>query len=96
MADKRKKITMNSTIRRQGGAAVMTIPPAFLKLLDLEIGSEVELSVEAGELVAKPVPQLMRKRYSAAELLKGAEHVAELNSETAWAREGDPVGREII
>jgi len=96
MADKRKKMTMNSTIRRQGGAAVMTIPPAFLKLLDLEIGSEVELSVEAGELVAKPVPQLMRKRYSAAELLKGAEHVAELNSETAWAREGDPVGREII
>lgn len=96
MADKRKKMTMNSTIRRQGGAAVMTIPPAFLKLLDLEIGSEVELSVEAGELVAKPVPQLMRKRYSAAELLKGAEHLAELNSETAWAREGDPVGREII
>lgn len=96
MADKRKIMTMSSTIRRQGGAAVMTIPPAFLKLLDLDIGSQLELSVEAGGLVAKPVTQLVRKRYSAAELLKGAEYVVELNSETAWAREGDPVGREII
>ncbi|MFJ3467473.1 AbrB/MazE/SpoVT family DNA-binding domain-containing protein [Pseudomonas sp. NPDC090203] len=96
MVEKRKTMTMNSTIRRQGGAAVMTIPPAFLRLLDLDIGSQVELSVEAGGLIAKPVPQMVRKRYSAAELLKGAEHVAELNSETAWAREGDPIGREII
>jgi antitoxin ChpS len=96
MTTKRKKMTMNSTIRRQGGAAVMTIPPAFLELLDLEIGSEVELSVESGELVAKPVGHSVRKRYSAAELLKGAEHIAELNSETAWAREGEPVGRESI
>lgn len=95
MADKIKTMTMNSTIRRQGGAAVMTIPLAFLKLLDLHIGSEVELSVEAGELVAKPVPPLIRKRYSVTELLKGAEFVAELNNETAWAREGDSVGREI-
>lgn len=96
MADKRKTMTINSTVRRQGGAAVMTIPPAFLKLLELEIGSQLELSVEGGELVAKPLSPLMRKRYSAAELLEGAEYVAQLNSETAWAREGDPVGREII
>lgn len=96
MVNKRKTMTMNSTIRRQGGAAVMTIPPAFLKVLDLDIGSQVELSVEAGELIAKPVTQLARKRYSAAELLKGSEHVAEINHETAWAREGDPFGREII
>ncbi|WP_341960418.1 AbrB/MazE/SpoVT family DNA-binding domain-containing protein [Pseudomonas sp. RC10] len=89
-------MTMNATIRRQGGAAVMTIPPAFLKLLDLDIGSQVELSVESGGLVAKPLTRLMRKRFTAEELLKGAEHVAELNRDTAWAREGDPVGREII
>ena len=95
MVDKRKPMTMNSTIRRQGGAAVMTIPPAFLKLLELEIGSQVELTVIAGELVAKPVAQLARKRYTASQLLRGAEHVAELNRETDWAREGSPAGREI-
>lgn len=96
MAEKGKSMTMNSTIRRQGGAAVMTIPPAFLKLLQLDIGSQVELTVVAGELVARPMTRLTRKRYSSAELLRGAEHVAELNQETAWARDGDPVGREII
>ena len=95
MNRKRKKMTTNSTIRRQGGAAVMTIPPAFLKLLDLDIGSQVELSVEAGGLVAKPLAHIERRRYIATELLEGAKHVAELNSETAWAREGESVGREI-
>jgi antitoxin ChpS len=73
----------------------MTIPPAFLKLLDLDIGSQVELSVEAGGLVAKPLAHIARRRYTATELLEGAKHVAELNSETAWAREGESVGREI-
>lgn len=96
MVSKRQKMTMNSIIRRQGGAAVMIIPPAFLKLLDLNVGSQVELSVERGELVAKPISSSSRKRFSAAELLKGAEHVRDLNNETAWASEGDPVGREII
>lgn len=91
-----KKRIPTNLVRRQGGAAVMTIPPAFLKLLDLDIGSQLELSVEAGELVAKPVTRLIRKRSSVTELLRGSEHAAELNHETSWAREGDPVGREII
>ncbi|MDP3898514.1 MAG: PbsX family transcriptional regulator [Mesorhizobium sp.] len=81
-------------IRRQGGAAVITIPPALLKLLNTEVGAEMSLSVVDGDLIARPVSG-GRKRYSLAELLRGAEAMAELNSETAWAREGDPVGREI-
>jgi antitoxin ChpS len=44
-----------SKIRRQGGAAVITIPPALLKLLNLGVGAEVTLSVADGELVARPV-----------------------------------------
>ena len=54
------------------------------------------MNSKAGVLIAKPLTQLARRRYSATELLKGEEHVAELNSESAWAREGDPVGRELI
>ena len=72
----------------------MTIPPALLKLLEVEIGTEVSLSVADGGLVARPVAK-SRKRYTLGELLKGAEAMAELNAETAWAREGDPVGREL-
>ena len=83
-----------SKIRRQGGAAVMTIPPALLKLMHVEVGAQVSLSVAEGELIARPInPQ--RKRYSLAELLQGADAMGELNSETEWAREGNPVGREI-
>jgi antitoxin ChpS len=85
---------VTSKIRRQGGAAVMTIPPALLKLMNVEVGAEVSLSVADGELIARPA-RSARKRYSLGELLKGSEAIADLNAETAWAREGDPVGREL-
>jgi antitoxin ChpS len=87
-------MTVTSRIRRQGGAAVMTIPPALLKLLDVEIGAQLSLRVVEGELVARPA-RGCRKRYSLSELLQGSDIVAELNAEAAWANEGGPVGREI-
>lgn len=88
-------MSVTSKIRRQGGAAVMTIPPTLLKLLHLEVGAQLELNVVDGELIARPVVQPVRKRYTLAELLEGAEAIAELNAATAGAREGDPVGREL-
>lgn len=88
-------MSVTSKIRRQGGAAVMTIPPTLLKLLHLEVGAQLELNVVDGELIARPVVQPVRKRYTLAQLLEGSDAIAELNAETAWAREGDPVGREL-
>jgi antitoxin ChpS len=85
---------ITSKIRRQGGAAVVTIPPVLLKLMQAEIGMQVELSVAAGKLIAQPIVSA-RKRYRLNELLEGSEAMAELNRETAWAREGDPIGREL-
>lgn len=73
----------------------MTIPPTLLKLLHLEVGAQLELNVVDGELIARPVAQPVRKRYTLAQLLEGSDAIAELNAETAWAREGDPVGREL-
>ena len=87
-------MAVTSKIRRQGGAAVITIPPALLKLMDVDVGGQVALSVAGGELTARPVRQ-GRKRYSLKELLKGSDAMKRLTAETAWAREGDPVGREI-
>ena len=83
-----------SRIRKQGGAAVVTIPPAMLKQMNVDIGQELWLSVAEGKLIAQPAKR--KKRYRLSELLAGAEHVADLNAATAWAREGDPVGRELI
>ncbi|WP_426201700.1 AbrB/MazE/SpoVT family DNA-binding domain-containing protein [Pseudomonas sp. TWP3-1] len=88
-------MSVTSKIRRQGGAAVITIPPTLLKLLHLEVGAQLELNVVDGELVARPVAPPARKRYSLSELLEGSESLQVLNAQTAEAREGDPVGREL-
>jgi antitoxin ChpS len=88
-------MAVTSRIRRQGGAAVMTIPPALLKLMQVEVGSEVSLTVVEGDLVARPA-KAARKRYSLQELLQGADAMTDLNAETAWARDGEAIGREII
>ncbi len=88
-------ITVN--IRKQGGAAVMTIPADVLKLLNVEVGATLELEVGQGVFTARPVSHEIRKRYSLAELMRGVtrEDMAALNEETAWAREGEPTGREL-
>lgn len=87
---------MTVNIRKQGGAAIMTIPADVLKLLNLEVGSALELQVSDGSFTARPVRPIARERYTLAELLRGVtpDVMAELAAATAWAREGEPMGRE--
>lgn len=82
-------------IRKQGGAAVITVPSALLKLLDLEIGGRFELDVKDGVLIA--YPDVKPKRYTLSELLKGVNHtdIHSLNEDTLWAREGSCLGKEL-
>lgn len=81
-------------VRKQGGAAVVTIPANMLKMLHLEIGSTLELDISDGVLMARPVAN--KRRYTLSELLHGVtpKTMAQLNADTAWAREGEAVGRE--
>ncbi len=86
-------------IRKQGGAAIMTIPAHVLKMLHVEIGSKLYLDIRAGTLIAKPAHHAKtRKRYSLNELLVGItpKRMKALNKATAWAREGEKQGRELI
>lgn len=80
-------------IRKQGGAAIMTIPSDVLKILDVGVGSTLDISVTKKGFMAQPTT---RKRYTLAELLHGAtpKNLKTLNEETQWAREGKSVGRE--
>ena len=82
-------------VRKQGGAAVVTIPANMLKMLNIDVGSTLELNVSEGVLMARPAAN--KRRYSLSELLQGVtpKRMAELNAETAWAREGDAIGNEI-
>lgn len=88
-------ITVN--IRKQGGAAVITIPSDVLKILNIEIGSVLELDVSRNGFTAKPVNSSESKRYSLVELLQGVtkEEMKELNEQTKWAHEGKSTGREL-
>ncbi len=85
-------ITVN--IREQGGAAIMTIPSDVLKILDVGVGSTLELSVVKEDVTAHPI---IRKRYTFNQLLRGAtaKNVKALNEEMEWAREGKSVGCEL-
>ncbi len=85
-------ITVN--IRKQGGAAIMTIPADVLKMLDVGVGSTLKLSLTTEGLMVQPI---VRKRYKLNELLQGAtpKNLKALNKQTEWAREGDPEGREL-
>lgn len=89
-------MSVTSKIRRQGGAAVMTIPPALLKMMNLDVGSQVTLSVDHGKLIAQPAVSSRKRRYTLAELLTGSDEMKRLTAETAWAQDGGPVGKEII
>lgn len=88
---------LSMPLRRQGGAAIVTIPPSVLKSLDLKIGAELQMDVRDGALVMVPAVPSKRKRYTLAQLLEGAtpKVVTALNDDTAWSREGDAVGREL-
>ena len=83
------------TIRRQGGARVMTLPPALLALLGADAGTALALAVKGGALVATPVVAPARRRYTLAELLEGAEHLPALYAGTAGALDGPAFGGEI-
>lgn len=80
-------------IRRQGGATVFSIPPALLKMLGVEVGAELTLAVNNGALVA--TPKQAKKRYTLAELLEGADEMAELNKDAASWNVSSPVGNEV-
>ena len=85
------------TIRRQGGAAIMTIPTDVIRALDIGVGAKLDVSVVDGALTARPRAVPARKRYALKELLEGASPalMRSLAEETGWAREGEAIGREV-
>jgi antitoxin ChpS len=82
-------------VRKQGGAAVVTVPAEVLRQLHIGVGSQLDLEVIGGVLTARPATK--KRRYSLTELLQGVtkNNMAQLSAETAWALEGDPIGHEI-
>ena len=88
---------LSMPLRKQGGAAIVTIPTSVMKKLNLKVGEELSMDVRDGALVVTPVKVNRSDRLSLAELMVGVTpaRVKTLNRESAWAREGAAIGHEL-
>jgi len=84
-------------IRKQGGAAIITIPAELLAGLGVSVGEALEVELEAGALVARPARRVGRQRFSVAQLTQGVTPALarRMARETAQFREGAAVGLEL-
>jgi antitoxin MazE len=79
---------MITKIQKWGNSLGLRIPKTFAAEAQIEAGSTVDISVEDGGLVVRPV---RRQRYSLSELLR---RVTSRNMHDEIAT-GEPVGREV-
>ena len=79
---------MQTRIQKWGNSLGLRIPKAFAEQTGIEAGSEVDLSLENGELIIRPTRE---RKYDLAALLQGVtdDNIHE-EIET-----GPPVGREV-
>lgn len=93
---------MTVQVRKQGGAAVMTIPADILNVLDLRVGSSLQIVPQGNGFSVRPVLKLVQadaaKRLPLKELLRGAtpQNMKKLQLQTADMLAGVPVGHELI
>jgi antitoxin ChpS len=80
------------TLRNLGGSIVMAVPKKILSLVDLDAGSQVEVSVERGRLIVEPKK---KPRYTLAELLPRSRRADLRGKDRAWL-ETRPVGKEEL
>lgn len=79
---------MQTKIQKWGNSLGLRIPKSFAKEAGVGAGSEVDLAVEKGELIVRPV---RRVRYALKDLLNGVTP-ANIHGETDT---GPSVGREV-
>ncbi len=79
---------MKTKIQQWGNSLAIRVPAAFAKQALIERGSEVDVLLENGHLVVKPIKT--RHKYSLAELLEGVT-ADQAHDEVDW---GKPVGNE--
>ena len=81
-------------ICRQGNSAILSIPSTLLRRLNVEPDDLLTLDVQDGVLIGRPVDRPIR-RYALAELLVGADQLAQLNASVLEYMDSPSVGREV-
>jgi antitoxin MazE len=78
---------MQTKVQKWGNSLGLRIPKSFAEQAGVEAGSEVDLSVEEGELIVRP---RRKPSYDLKDLLRGVT-AKNVHKEVET---GDPVGRE--
>ncbi|NCX93233.1 MAG: antitoxin [Gammaproteobacteria bacterium] len=82
-----------ANLRKVGGSVMLAVPPVLLSQLELEVGSEVSLSIEGGVIVMHPNP---KPRYTLKELLAASDYSEKPSKEDAeWTR-SPRAGKETL
>lgn len=81
-----------TNLRKVGGSVMLSVPPAILDLLHLEVGTTVGLEVEGDRLV---IAMKVKPHYTLDELLAQCDASAPLPEEDRKWIGLSPVGREL-
>ena len=79
---------MNATIQKWGNSLAVRLHKAVVREAELDNGSEVDISVQDGQVILK---RANKTQYKLDELLKGVTK-KNLHPEVDWGR---PVGKEV-
>lgn len=85
-----------TTLRASGGAVVMSVPKKLLEIVNLHVGSKVEIGVKGNALVVHPARQA-KPRYTLEEVLSqcGRNAFRKTRADSAWLADR-PIGKEAI
>ena len=84
---------LTSNLRRVGGSTMFAVPAELLKMLHLQAGDTVAITVENGRLVAEP---RQRPRYTMAELLAASDYSEPQPDEDREWVDAAPAGQELL
>lgn len=81
-------------LRALGGSVVMAVPKQVLRMLNLDVGSQVDVQVVDGRLVVEPTVKL---KYTLDGLLAQCteENMALTVEDQEWL-DSPPVGKEVL
>ena len=81
------------SVRQSGGANIISIPKAIVNTLGLQVGSQLELSIEGEKIVLTPIK---KETTSLEELLAGSpKRCFQITDEDRQWIDAKPMGKEI-
>ncbi len=84
---------MHTNLRKVGGSVMLAVSPVFLKELKIACGSTVDVALQNGQLIVRPIT---KPQYELADLLAQCDPKAKMPSEDRVWLDSAPIGNEIL